>query len=41
MFMMNVPKLLWGEAVKTVAYLINRMPSRVLNYKTPIEFEWY
>jgi hypothetical protein len=37
MFMMNVPKFLWGEAVKTAAYLINRMPSRVLNYKTPIE----
>lgn len=37
MFMMNVPKFLWGEAVKTAAYLINRLPSRVLNYKTPIE----
>lgn len=37
MFMMNVPKFLWGEAVKTAAYLINRMPSRVLGYKTPIE----
>jgi hypothetical protein len=36
MFQMNVPKFLWGEAVKTVAYLINRMPSRVLNYKTPL-----
>jgi hypothetical protein len=37
MFTMNVPKFLWGEAVKTAAYLINRMPSRVLRYKTPIE----
>ncbi|XBI69219.1 hypothetical protein VPH35_048321 [Triticum aestivum] len=37
MFMMNVPKFLWGEAVKTAAYLINRMPSRVLGHKTPIE----
>jgi hypothetical protein len=37
MFMMNLPKFLWGEAVKTASYLINRMPSRVLNYKTPNE----
>jgi hypothetical protein len=37
MFMMNVPKFLWGEAVKTAAYLINRMPSRVLGHKTPME----
>jgi hypothetical protein len=37
MFTMSVPKFLWGEAVKTAAYLINRMPSRVLGYKTPIE----
>lgn len=37
MFKMNVPKFLWGEAVKTAAYLINRMPSRILNYRTPVE----
>jgi hypothetical protein len=37
MFKMNVPKFLWGEAVKTAAYLINHMPSRSLNYKNPIE----
>ena len=37
MFTMNVPKYLWGEAVKTAAYLINWMPSRVLDHKTPIE----
>jgi hypothetical protein len=37
MFAMNVPKILWSEAVMTAAYLINRMPSRVLGYKTPIE----
>jgi len=25
-FAMNVPKYLWGEAILTAAYLINRMP---------------
>jgi hypothetical protein len=37
MMAMNVPKILWSEAVMTAAYLINRMPSRVLGYKAPIE----
>lgn len=37
MFTMNIPKFLWGEAVKTATYLINRMPLRVLNYKTPAQ----
>jgi hypothetical protein len=37
MLAMNVPKYLWAEAVMTAAYLMNRMPSRVLNNKTPIE----
>ena len=37
MFTMNVPKFLWGEAIKTATYLINRMPLRVLGYKTPAE----
>lgn len=32
----NVPEYLWGEAVLTAAYLINRMPSSVLNFETPI-----
>ncbi|CAN0913556.1 Retrovirus-related Pol polyprotein from transposon TNT 1-94, partial [Linum grandiflorum] len=35
MFTHNVPKHLWGEAVLTATYLINRMPSRVLDFKTP------
>lgn len=37
MVMMNVPKFLWSEAVMTAAYLIKRMPSRVLGMKTPYE----
>ena len=35
MFTHNVPKHLWGEAVLTATYLINRMPSRVLDFKIP------
>jgi hypothetical protein len=37
MFQMNVPKYLWSEAVLTAAYLINRMPSRILGMKSPVE----
>src|SRR4051812_5538439 len=37
MFEMNVPKALWGEAVMTAAYLINRIPSRILRMKAPCE----
>jgi transposase InsO family protein len=37
MFTMNVPKFFWGEAVKTAAYLINRMPLRVLDNRSPAE----
>ena len=37
MFSTNVPKLFWGEAVLTAAYLINRMPSRVLKFQTPCQ----
>ena len=32
----NVPKIFWGDAVLTATYLIHRMPSRVLNYITPL-----
>ncbi|BBH03625.1 hypothetical protein Prudu_014550 [Prunus dulcis] len=31
---MSVPHHLWGHAVLSVAYLINRTPSRVLDFKT-------
>uniref|UniRef100_A0A0V0GJR5 Putative ovule protein n=1 Tax=Solanum chacoense TaxID=4108 RepID=A0A0V0GJR5_SOLCH len=34
-FTSGVPKFLWGEALLTSTYLINRMPSRVLDFKTP------
>jgi hypothetical protein len=37
MFQMNVLKYLWSEAVMTVAYLINRMPPRVLGMRSPAE----
>jgi hypothetical protein len=31
------PKAYWAEAVSTAVYLINRTPTRVLNFKTPEE----
>uniref|UniRef100_A0A2N9I636 Integrase catalytic domain-containing protein n=1 Tax=Fagus sylvatica TaxID=28930 RepID=A0A2N9I636_FAGSY len=37
MFAMNVPKSFWGDAVLTAAYLINRMPSKVLQFQTPLQ----
>jgi IS30 family transposase len=37
MLIMNVPKFLWSEAVMTVAYLINSIPSKILGMKTPCE----
>lgn len=37
MFSMNVPKYLWGGAILTTSYLINRMPTRVVNYTTPFK----
>ena len=33
----SVPKSYWGEAVLTATYLINKLPSRVLDNKSPIE----
>ena len=37
MFSTNVPKQSWRKAVLTAAYLINRMPSRVLQFQTPCQ----
>ena len=36
MFSMHVPKYLWGDAILTACYLINRMLTRVLQYITPL-----
>ncbi|KAD5802931.1 hypothetical protein E3N88_14291 [Mikania micrantha] len=33
----GLPIRLWGECVLTAAYIINRMPSKILKYKTPYE----
>lgn len=33
----NVPHCFWGEAVLTSAYLINRLPSKILGFSTPIQ----
>ena len=30
MFYMNIPKYLWGDAILTASYLINRMPTKIL-----------
>lgn len=36
-FQIRVPKYLWGEAILTATYLINRLPTRVLGFNTPIQ----
>ena len=35
LFQMHVPKHFWADAVSTFCFLINRMPSSVLNWGTP------
>ena len=36
-FKKNVPKCFWGEAVLTAAHLINKLPSRILGFKSPMD----
>ncbi|WP_416514659.1 integrase catalytic domain-containing protein, partial [Klebsiella pneumoniae] len=36
LFQMNVPKTFWKFAISTACFLINRTPSRLLNYKCPL-----
>ena len=36
MFTMNVPKYLWGDAILTATYLINRLPNRTLQFESPL-----
>jgi len=37
MFSINVPKYLWGNVLLTACYLINQLPSRVLQYETHVQ----
>jgi hypothetical protein len=37
MLQMNVPKHFWSYGILTVVYLVNRLPSRVLEFKSPLE----
>lgn len=36
MFTMHVPKTFWSD-VQTATYLMNRLPTQVLSYHTPLE----
>ncbi|KAM1425821.1 hypothetical protein TB2_017749 [Malus domestica] len=37
MLQMSVPKKFWSHGVLTAAYVINRLPSKVLKFKAPLE----
>jgi hypothetical protein len=37
MMYMHVPKTFWSHGVLSAAYLINRLPSRILHFKSPFE----
>ena len=36
----NVPRRFWAEAMKTVAFVINRLPQQKLNFSSPFEKLW-
>ena len=38
LFQHQVSKNYWGEAVLTSTYLINRIPSRVIDFKSPLNY---
>ncbi|KAG8501627.1 hypothetical protein CXB51_004055 [Gossypium anomalum] len=40
LFEKNMPKTLWAEAVNTVVYIQNRLPTKALDHKTPFEV-WF
>jgi hypothetical protein len=37
LFPAQLPKTYWSDAVLTACYLINRLPSRILNFQCPME----
>ncbi|KAM2621688.1 hypothetical protein TB2_026408 [Malus domestica] len=37
MLQANLPKKFWSQAIQTAAYIINRLPSRILKFKSPCQ----